>query len=170
MKDWLEKEEERKKLAKVGRRVVAGARVTWVSRKVEGKVGVEVEEGGGDVEEMKKVDKGKGKEIAPSPSQSLDPSTPIQSTDLPPSPIPSTYARNYVILAQIPGGQKAELRTLFGDQGEWTNMAHIPTRNRPYSELGDLPPGQASSDRDRIHLQARFETEYDFRFAQQIVV
>ena len=48
--------------------------------------------------------------------------------------IHNLYARNYIILSQIPGGLKSELELVLGDHVQWDNVKYIPHRNRPISE------------------------------------
>ena len=44
------------------------------------------------------------------------------------------YARNYLILSQVPGGLPAELALVLGDHVHWDEMQYIPHRNRPISQ------------------------------------
>jgi vacuolar protein sorting-associated protein 72 len=46
-------------------------------------------------------------------------------------PTAEAYARNYLILSQIPGGLPAEFSLILGDHTDWSDTQYIPARNRP---------------------------------------
>ena len=59
----------------------------------------------------------------------------VLATDPPPQDTPQQYARNYLILSQIPGGLSEELAIVLGNHVDWQDVKYIPHRGRPISEL-----------------------------------
>lgn len=124
LRDWLKKEEEKRELRRVGRKVVKGPRWTWVSRTV-----------GRLVEEVPEPAEAEKQQQQPSVT------TETQIQPLPPaqSETNAPYTRNYIILSQIPGGLPAELQIVLGSHVEWDKLKVIPSRNRPISAFSFFP-------------------------------
>nr|ODN86874.1 hypothetical protein L203_03647 [Cryptococcus depauperatus CBS 7841] len=122
LRNWLKKEEEKRELRRVGRKVVKGPRWTWVSRTVEKLV-----------EEVPTADL---KEMPESTPTLKDPPTDLTTKQAE----PSKYTRNYIILSQIPGGLPAELQIILGSHVEWDKLMVIPSRNRPINRQPPLCP------------------------------
>ncbi|WVO23755.1 uncharacterized protein IAS62_005112 [Cryptococcus decagattii] len=125
LRDWLKKEEEKRELRRVGRKVVKGPRWTWVSRTV-----------GRLVEEVPEPAEAEKQQQQPSVT------TETQTQPLPPaqSETNAPYTRNYIILSQIPGGLPAELQIVLGSHVEWDKLKVIPSRNRPINRQIPLCP------------------------------
>lgn len=160
LRDWLRREEERRELRRVGRKRVRGPRWTWVSRTVGKAVEVvetveataadstmDMRAAGNDAQPgetsstlgtvesppapLDGMTEATSQPLATDPPSITNPAAALEADTADPNDSTFPYTRNYLILSQVLGGLPTEFGLILGAHTDWSEVKHIPARNRP---------------------------------------